>query len=328
MDNDRIHEVGADSAGERLDKWLAAPERLGSRKRAAQALERGKVFVDGEVQTLRDGGRPVKVGSRVRVWLDRPGTAKPSGLSKPAVAKRVLGRLKIVHDDEDLIVIDKPAGLLTVPREGSDGHDDTVLARLEAALDRQQRRRLFIVHRIDRWTTGLVVVARSAAMQEVLREQFFRRTPQRRYLTVLCGGPDEESGTWTDSLIADPQTRIQRRCRATEPGVEAISHFRVVERFGDRASLLQVDLVTGKRNQIRVQAALRGLPLIGERLYTSSHVTPTIEFTRQALHAHRLVFQHPRTGTPLECVAPLPADMKKLLRRLREESGLAGSTTR
>ncbi len=312
--------IDASAAGERLDKWLAAHERLGSRKRAATALERGKIFVNDALQGVRDGGRILKEGERVRIWLDRPGSAKPTGLAAGGAARSVLGEMQIIHEDEDLIVVDKPAGLLTVPRNGAEGQDDTVLARLEVALDQKQRRRLFIVHRIDRWTTGLVVVARSTEAQEKLRDQFYRRLPERSYRAVVNGLVVEDSGTWEDSLFADEKTHVQRRARVGEDGVEAISRYRVVERFGDRATLLAVELVTGKRNQIRIQASLRGHPLVGERLYTTKRVGEPIKFPRQALHAERLRFEHPRLGSALECVAPFPGDMKKLVARLRRET--------
>lgn len=316
----QIQTIDATAAGERLDKWLAAPTRLGSRKKAAEALERGKIFVNEAQQKIGNGGRLLVVGDRVRVWLDRPGSAKPTGLRKGGAALSALGELLVLFEDEDLIVVNKPAGLLTVPRPGGEEHDDTVVSRLEVAIDRKQRRRLFIVHRIDRWTTGLVVVARSTEAQEKLRDQFYRRTPERSYKAIANGLVTEDSGEWEDTLFADEQTRVQRRARVGEDGAEAITRFRVLERFGERATLLAANLVTGKRNQIRVQASLRGHPLVGERLYTTKRVAEPIKFPRQALHAERLCFLHPRTGAPLECIAPFPADMKKLVTRLRREA--------
>lgn len=314
------HTIDATEAGERLDKWLAAPTRLGSRKKAAEALERGKIFLNGDRQEVRNGGRLLEAGDRVGLWIDRPGTAKPSGLRAGGAALQALGELEVLHDDAELIVVNKPAGLLTVPRNGAEGEDDTVVARLEQALDRKQRRRLYIVHRIDRWTTGLVVVARTVEAQEILREQFFRRTPERSYKAIAHGLFAEAEGAWEDELFADEQTRVQRRARAGEEGVEARSRFRVVERFGDRATLLAVDLDTGKRNQIRVQAALRGHPLVGERLYRSKRIEEPIKFPRQALHAERLRFDHPKSGETIEFRAPFPADLKKLVTRLRREA--------
>ncbi|MGE3166973.1 MAG: RluA family pseudouridine synthase [Planctomycetota bacterium] len=308
--SDSEHEVTAADAGQRLDRWLAAPTRLGSRSRAAAAIERGKIFVAGVEQGLDDAGRRLTAGERVRIWMDRPGS-RPRRVFK----SRVLAGLHLVFEDDDLVVVDKPAGLLTVPRTKVD-RADTVVARLERALDPERKQRLFVVHRIDLGTTGLVVVARNARAHQHLKEQFRRREPERRYLAVVHGVPFPEAGTWEDILLADKSVRIQRRARDGEPSAKAMSHYAVVERF-EASSLLQVDLVTGKRNQIRVQASLRGHPLAGDALYTSDRTPSTLQFERPALHATHLAFNHPRDHGRLEFDSPLPSDMEGLLRKLR-----------
>jgi 23S rRNA pseudouridine1911/1915/1917 synthase len=305
-------EIADLDADVRLDKWLAAPERLGSRSKAAAALERGKVFVDDVEQKIRDGGRLLKVGEKVLIWIDRPGSARRP---RPRPIE-VLGDLRVIHEDEDLFVVDKPAGLLTVPREHGDENEDTVLARLEEWLDPAGRRRVFVVHRIDRGTTGLVVVARHGRAAREISAQFRRREPERRYLAVAYGVPSPAEGMWEDLLVDDPKVRLQRAAHGKERGAEAISRYRVEEQFHG-AALLKVELVTGKRNQIRVQGMLRGHPLIGDAMYrgTSSH--SEIKFPRPALHAARLGFLHPRSKRPLTFESPLPADLTGLITRLR-----------
>lgn len=310
------HEVSPADAGQRLDRWLAAPERLGSRARAARAIQRGKVLVDEVEQSLAHAGRKLRAGERVRIWMDRPGTGRGVRFTP-----RTLGDLRVVHEDDDVLVVDKPAGLLTVPRDGHD-REDTVIARLERALESARRRTLFVVHRIDRGTTGLVVVARHPGAHRVLKQQFLEREPERRYLAIVHGIPEPEHGVWEDQLLDDPRVRLQRRARSGEKGSEAISRYRVIERFARTtahaaAGLVAVELVTGRRNQIRVQAALRAHPLVGDDLYTSARTPSSIAWPRPALHAGHLAFRHPRDGRRLVLESPLPDDLLDLLARLR-----------
>jgi len=309
-----LHVVPAGDAGTRLDKWLAGAERLGSRSKAEAALERGRVFVDEIEQDVRDAGRLLRGGERVRLWVDRPGSAKKE---RPG-AERILAGLRIVHEDEEFLVVEKPSGLLTVARDGGEESDDTVISRLEEWLDPAGKRRIFPVHRIDRGTSGLVVVARHGGAVRALSLQFRRREPERRYLAVVHGVPTPEEGTWEDQLLDPGRGRMQRRARPGEVGAEAIARYRVAERFAN-AALLVVELVTGKRNQIRIQATLRGHPLIGDPLYTAPVAVP-IEFPRPALHAARLAFQHPRTGKSMVFESPLPPDLHALLEKLRAEA--------
>ncbi|MBM3821155.1 MAG: RluA family pseudouridine synthase [Acidimicrobiia bacterium] len=225
--------------------------------------------------------------------------------------------LDIVFEDKSLIVINKPAGLLTVPLERR--HEArSVYERLAERLRAQGKRRPHVVHRIDRDTSGLVVFAKSERTQTLLKDQFRRREPERVYWAVVYGHPDPPRGTWRDRLIWDQGFLIQRRTHPKDPrGADAVSQYRVLERLQD-TSLLEVRLETGKRNQIRVQARLRGHTLVGERRYTfGPESLRPIDFARQALHARALAFAHPVTGRPLRFEAPLPADMTALMEALR-----------
>ena len=304
--------AGADDAGMRLDKFLAAPGRLGSRTRASTAIDRGKVFLNDQEASTLDAGRPLAVGDRVRVWMDRPGSARAM-----RVRTRRRGALAILYEDADLLVADKPPGLLTVPLPGRD--DESLADLVQAHLRAHGKRPPQVVHRIDRDTSGLVIFAKRGVAYGGLKAQFGRREPERRYLAVVHGTPEPRAGSWRDRLVWDRDELIQRVARDRDPRAkDAVSEY-VVARDLKRASLLEIRLVTGKRNQIRVQAALRGHPLVGERQYTTA-VAP-IAFDRQALHAWRLGFVHPVTGRAMQFEAPVPDDLAKLIERLSRSHG-------
>ena len=309
---DQSWQVSQEEAGWRLDKWLAAAARLGSRSRALAAIERGKVFIDGAEQTVSETGRQLRAGETVRLWMDRPGTAQRRGSTPPRVSE-----LEIIYEDEALLVIAKPAGLLTVPLARQPA-EPSLLDKVEQYLRPQGKRRPLVVHRIDRDTSGLVVLAKTPPAQAALKEQFEKQEPERIYWAVVYGCPAPNAGTWRDFLVWDRDYLIQKRAR---PGYErakkAISRYRVLEQYQE-AALIEVSLVTGKRNQIRIQAALRGHPLVGERMYVRSPAPrPPIDFHRQALHAYRLGFRHPADDRPLSFEASLPDDFQALLGKLR-----------
>ena len=312
MTSDRLWHIDPLAAGLRLDRFLAADDRLGSRRQVVRALERGKVLVNGVEAAPAEAGRQLVVGDLVRVWMDRPGTAHRRGTR---AARH--GELPIVYEDDAIIVVNKPPGLLTVRlprRSGAPSVQDELAAHLRS----RGRRRPLVVHRIDRDTSGLVVFATRADAQARLREQFKRHEPERAYLAVVYGHPSPASVTWRDHLAWDRDRLIQVETSSGDPrGRAAQSDYRVVEAFRD-ASLLEVRLVTGKRNQIRLQARLRGHVLVGEQRYVNGpdHPRP-IAFPRQALHARRLAFRHPVDNRPLHFEAPLPPDLSSLIERLR-----------
>ncbi|RPH63281.1 MAG: RluA family pseudouridine synthase [Acidobacteria bacterium] len=305
--------VAADEAGARLDKFLSAPGRLGSRSRAAAAREKGKVFVNG--QEVGRGGNSVRLaaGDIVRIWMDRPGSAR----RRPGPFRGK--ELDILYEDSWLLVLNKPAGLLTVPLERKRG-EPSVYEQIKTHLRSHGKRRPFVVHRIDRDTSGVVLFAKDAPTQQSLKRQFLHRTPERVYRAVVYGHPTPARGTWHDHLVWDRKALIQKQTHPRDPrGTEAISDYRVIEAF-EKASLIEVRLRTGKRNQIRIQARLRGHTLIGEQRYTygPDELRP-VEFARQALHAHGLGFEHPSDGRRLQFEAPMPKDMLELIAELREQ---------
>jgi 23S rRNA pseudouridine1911/1915/1917 synthase len=303
--------VAADDIGVRLDKYLAAPERLTSRRRVSVALERGQVFVNDREAGLAAAGTRLSGGDVVRLWMNRPGSARRR--RRPTD----IGDLRILYEDEVLLVVNKPPGLLAVPLERKTDAD-SVYDYLEEHLRSHGKRRPFVVHRIDRDTSGLVVFAKDSRTQQVLKDQFRRREPERVYWAVVYGHPQPLEGTWRDRLVWDRKALIQKETHPKDPdGMDAICQFRTIEVFRE-TSLLEVRLETGKRNQIRIQARLRGHTLVGEKRYVfgPAPLRP-VQFERQALHAYRLRFRHPADERPLSFEAPLPADFADLLTRLR-----------
>ncbi len=270
------------------------------------------MFLNDRIATTADASARLAAGDVVRVWMDRPGTGR-----KP-IAIGQARDLPILFEDDAVVVLNKPAGVLAVPlarREDARSVFDDLKAYLRA-----RRRRPFVVHRIDRDTSGIVVFAKTAAAQERLKDQFKRHRPQRIYQAVVYGHPTPSSGTWLDRLVWDERALVQKATHPRDPRAkEAISRYRVLERFPSGASLVEISLVTGRRNQIRIQARLRGHTLVGEQRYTfgPDDLRP-IDFPRQALHAWRLTFEHPVTGRAIEFEAPLPPDMSELIARLRK----------
>lgn len=224
--------------------------------------------------------------------------------------------LEVVFEDDLIVVVNKRSGVLAVPLER---HPDalSVAALLDKRYRSHGKRRPFVVHRIDQDTSGLVLFAKDADSARFLTAQFRRREPLRQYLAIVYGRPEPAAGTWRDWLVWDRKALIQKPAAVGDPrGEEAISEYRIAEPLRG-ATLLEVQLTTGRRNQIRVQAALRGHPLVGERRYGES-VRPAerIRFERQALHAWRLELVHPRGGR-IAFEAPVPPDFTSLLARLR-----------
>jgi RluA family pseudouridine synthase len=218
-----------------------------------------------------------------------------------------------------MIVVNKPAGLLTVPLERRPDAL-SVSDLIEQRFRSHGRRRVFPVHRIDQNTSGLVVFAKNEQAQRVLKDQFKRREPTRIYWAVVYGTPDPPQGMWRDDLVWDEKALIQKPTHPRDPRRQpAVSLYKTIESFGD-ASLVEVSLHTGRRNQIRIQARLRGHTLVGEARYVHGpdSLRP-IDFGRHALHARKLALRHPVDGRPMEFDVPPPSDFLELLTRLRRQ---------
>jgi 23S rRNA pseudouridine1911/1915/1917 synthase len=324
LPNERVVDVA-----DRLDRALVP--LVGSRGKAADALKAGRVRLGGEPVSLADASRVVEVGAVLT--LDAPGHHNSR---KALVARRVLDDAGIVllAEGRSWFAISKPAGLLTdAATFKQKRHEATATAIASEWLE--QRRgpgagEALPAHRIDRDTSGVILFATTTAAETHLRDQFAAHTPERVYLAAVAGKPEGPGGTWRHTMRWDPEQNRQLPARADEEGAtEAEANWRVIahargkleggEGHG-RASLLEVRLTTGRRNQIRLQAALEGHPLLGERLYHPPRGVPVPPIPgntplppRQALHAHALTFIDPDDGTRHTVTAPPPADLARLL---------------
>ena len=307
-------EVPADGAGQRFDQILPGMFRGYSRAHLAGEVKSGRIRLDGRAvvpRTLVRGGEAVEWDrTEAPVLGDRP----------EAIA------LEVVFEDADLLVIDKPAGLVVHP--GAGNREGTLLnALLHHDPGLAQLPRAGIVHRLDKDTSGLLVVARTLPAQTALVAMLAARDVHRRYAAVVNGVP-VAGGTVDAPLDRHPTDRLRRAVR--EGGRPAVTHYRVREKFRAHA-LLQCELESGRTHQIRVHMAHAGWPLVGDPLYGRGlklprGATPELaatlrDFKRQALHAAHLAFAHPVSGVALAFDAEPPRDFMELLAALREDAG-------
>ena len=301
-------------AGVRLDVALARLSPDLTRSRVHRLVESGRV---------RLGGRPAKASARLRggepveVELEPP---EPTG----AVAQDL--PLAVLHEDADLVVLDKAAGMVVHPARGSP-HSTVVNALLHRlGLPGGDLPRLGLVHRLDKDTSGCLVVARTDAALRNLQAQWKGRTVEKVYL-ALCHGALAESGRLDTPYGRHPRDRTRFTGRSRSATRRALTEWRVIERFGGAATLAEVTLHTGRTHQIRVHLAEAGHPLLGDAVYGGARrearepggvaARAAAAIGRQALHAARLAFDDPRTGKRLSFEAPLPADLRRGLDVLR-----------
>ncbi len=305
-DSDKTLTFTAD-AGERLDKLVSthAGDRL-TRVQAQTLIREGAVTVNGEQVK---GGAKLKGGEQVIVTLPPP----------PVVDHTVVAEaipLHVLYEDEHIAVIDKPAGLIVHPGVG-DERGTLVHALLHrypeiGAMPYSPQRR-GIIHRLDKDTSGVIVVGRrAAALQHVMR-QFQARTVEKVYLALVERAPRTPTGRIDMPIARDPHNR--RKMATQRGGRSAISEFSVIERFNDGRALLRVLLLTGRTHQIRVHLAAIECPIVGDPLYGQRKQKM---LRRQFLHAQRLCFDHPTTGERMCFEAPLPAELTSLLDLLRQ----------
>ncbi len=289
----------------RLDVALIARNPGLSRRKAQDAITKGQVSVSGS--TVDEPGAMVADDANVTWDVNR----------KAAVKRRI--SLPVLYRDEHLLVVDKPAGLLSVPTDPDAVNEDSVLRRLLRDLGNPGRRPPFVgaVHRIDRGTSGALVFALDAPTRTGLRSLFRAHRIVRHYGAIVVGAPGALSGV-VNKPIRDAYISGRRAvARDGEAARDAITQWRVVEDLG-AASLLDVTLATGRQHQIRIHLAHIGLPVAGDNVYGRDAAgLPGIKVARPMLHAHTLGFRHPATGAELLLESPWPADFVKLLRRLR-----------
>jgi 23S rRNA pseudouridine1911/1915/1917 synthase len=290
--------IPLEMAGLRLDQALARLLPDESRSRLARLIEEGRVTVDGAAAASR---RKLRSGEAIDVELaPRPveAASRPEAIALP-----------ILHEDADLLVIDKPAGLVVHP--GSGNWAGTMLnALLHHAPATRELPRAGIVHRLDKDTSGLLVVAKSEPAQADLVRQLQARTVKRTYL-ALVRGRVAAPGSVDAPIGRHPVHRT--RMAVVEGGKPAVTHYRVRERLGQH-TLLECDLETGRTHQIRVHLASIGHPIEGDPVYAGRGAK---RLARQALHAWKLAFRHPRTGEEMRFESPMPEDMAALVASLR-----------
>jgi 23S rRNA pseudouridine1911/1915/1917 synthase len=298
-------EFTANNAGERLDKILVA--HLGdqlTRSQIQALIKEGQVTVNGD--SVKAGVK-LKGGEHITIVVP---PAPPDTTVQPEDIP-----LDVVYEDDDLAVINKPAGLIVHPGSGNETGTlvNALLARYPqlAEIGYAPKRR-GIVHRLDKDTSGLIIVAKTAMTMQRLMAQFQKRTVSKTYIALLEHTPKTPTGRITVPLARDPVRRKQMA--ATRSGKPAITEFTVIERFKDGKALVRVDLLTGRTHQIRVHMAFIGCPIIGDSVYgfRKQHL-----LNRQFLHATRLCFDHPQTGERLCFDAPLPPELENVLATLR-----------
>jgi 23S rRNA pseudouridine1911/1915/1917 synthase len=291
--------VPESAAGLRLDRFLAGLSDVGSRAAADELLRAGGVRVDG---ALRERSHRLAGGEALELELP---DVEPAELTPEEVP------LRIAHEDEHLLVVDKPAGVVVHPAPGH-GSGTLVHGLLDRGAAGGEPDRPGIVHRLDRDTSGLLVVARSAEAHKRLQGLVRRRALEREYLALVRGRPRSREGR-IEAPIGRARSSPFRQSLDTESPREAVTHFEV-ERLWPQHALLRVRLETGRTHQIRVHLEAIGLPIVGDRVYG----VPDPALGRQFLHAARLAFPHPFTGDPVDVTSPLPEDLERYLVDLTE----------
>ncbi len=287
--------VPPEAAGTRLDRWLAEP--LGSRARAQSLIDAGSVLVDGRARPKRHalaGGELVTVTPVASVG--------PALETSPAP-------FRIAYEDAHLLIVDKPAGVVVHPARG---HRSGTLAQALAGRGAEggDEWRAGIVHRLDRDTSGLLVVAKSEDVHRMLKALLARRELRREYLALVDGHPEARTGTIDAPIGRDRRDRVLMSIDTDQPR-EARTHFEL-ERLLPTCSLLRVVLDTGRTHQIRVHLAAIGHPVCGDPQYGT---VGEYGLERQFLHAARLAFEHPVTGDAVDVRSPLPEDLAVALER-------------
>jgi len=292
--------VPDEAAGERLDRFLAGLPEIGSRAVAERLLRDGGVLVDGAPRA-----KSARLAGGEELEFEAPGPATSTLVPEEM-------ELTVPYEDEHLLVVDKPAGLVVHP---APGHAQGTLVHGLLGYDVEggdEPERPGIVHRLDRDTSGLMVVARSPEAHRRLQELVQQREVTREYLALVVGRPRSQRGT-IEAPIGRDRRDATRQSLDTDTPRDAVTHFEVEELL-PRHALLRVRLETGRTHQIRVHLAAVDLPVAGDPLYGRAG---ELGLERQFLHAARLAFPHPVTGAPVEVSSPLPPELETALSTAR-----------
>jgi len=290
----------------RLDLALIRLHPDLSRRRARDVIEKGQVTLAGRV--VLEPGSLVEPEARIEWDPNRKARS------------RVRPSVPLLHEDDELLVVDKPAGLLAVPTSPG-AQEDTVLGRLQEYVARRRPRRPYVgvVHRLDRDTSGALAFALSPDVRAALRSLFRAHRMERRYAALVEGTPSADEGVVDLAVHESYEGGRRRLARAGEPSRPARTRWRVKERFRG-AALLEVELETGRQHQIRLHLAHLGLPVLGDPVYRAARGRPPLAVPRQMLHARRLAFAHPVTGRAVAAESPLPADFVAAVAALRRRT--------
>jgi len=312
--------VPAEAAGSRLDRFVATVAPVGTRSQAKRLIDGGHVRVDGVV---RKSAYLVDAGARLEIELLAP---EPLGAEGEALP------LSVLYEDADLLAIDKPAGMVVHPAPGARRGTvvNALVHRLGELAGVGRPDRPGIVHRLDRDTSGVLLVARTAAALEALARQFRARTIEKVYLAVVRGHPGAASGTIDRAIGRHPRER-KRMSVHSRRGRAAVTRWTALERLAG-ATLVRLEPETGRTHQLRVHLAALGHPIVGDRVYgarRAGRLDTPLAFPRQALHAAEIRFDHPSRGTRVVVRSGLPRDLQELLATLRQpgrRTGKSGSS--
>ncbi|SRR5579875_184776 len=302
---ERIFYVGENELGQRLDRYLVGVLDNISRSGVQQLIEENQVLVNGRASKP---GYMLRNGDKIQVLQV---SRSPVGNLQPQPLP-----LDIVYEDADLLVLNKPAGMVVHPAPGhsNDTLVNALLARYPELAGRggiaeEDGLRPGIVHRLDKDTSGLLIVAKNARTQSTLARQMKEHKVTKRYLALVEGVVALDQGSIDAPIGRDPRNR-QQMAVTTVGSRQARTRFRVLQRF-KRHTLLLLQLETGRTHQIRVHLKAIGHPVVGDQTYGSAHAHPPLN--RQFLHAYQLIFTHPTSGETLELEAPLPPDLQNVL---------------
>ncbi|PIG95116.1 RluA family pseudouridine synthase [Gloeocapsopsis sp. IPPAS B-1203] len=305
--------IQVQAQSDRLDRYLAQELPDLSRSRIQNLIEQGQVQVNDQVCTSKKV--TVKPGDRITIKIPE---AQPLDLQPENIP------LDILYEDDSVLIINKPAGLVVHPAPGHAGGTlvNALLAHCPNLPGIGGVQRPGIVHRLDKDTTGAIAVAKTDFAQQHLQAQLKAKTAHREYLGVVYGVPKTESGTVDLPIGRHPVDRKKMAVVSTEKGGRsAVTHWQVQERLGNY-TLMHFQLETGRTHQIRVHCAAIGHPIVGDPVYSSGH-SVGVNLPGQALHAWKLRLQHPVTGEAIEAIAPLPASLTTLLQVLRRRIAIA-----
>ncbi len=299
----RTLSIQADEAGQRLDRYLASVLDGMSRTKVQQLIAEEAILVNGSPSKP---GYALRTGDEIQLFSlkrnNRAGTVKPRQFP-----------LDVVYEDRDLLVVNKAAGMVVHPAAGH--HDDTLVNALLTRYPDMQKdgadQRPGIIHRLDKDTSGLIIIAKNAATQAALMEQMKHHEIVKRYLALVEGVVALDQGSIDAPIGRNPRHRQQMAITA-KGSREARTHFRILERF-TRHTLLLLELETGRTHQIRVHLKAIGHPVAGDPIYGSRSGTRGLTLKRQFLHAYQIKFIHPITGATLELEAALPDDLQAVL---------------